>query len=77
MEKLIAIAVSLMQKKSEAHDTLSMIFKCDGVTPKMVVQNSKGKSLGEFSRKCRETDCRLVNNELFLTWSQIAEDCIR
>ena len=27
----------LMQNKSEAHDTLSMIFKCDGVTPKMVV----------------------------------------
>ena len=30
-----------MQKKSEAHDTLFIIFKRDGVPPKMVVENSK------------------------------------
>ena len=52
MEKLIAIAVSLMQKKSEAHDTLSIIFNRDGVPTKMVVDNSKEQSLGDLSRNC-------------------------
>ena len=30
-----------VQTKSEADDTLSMMFKCAGVLPKIVVKNSK------------------------------------
>ena len=30
-----------MKKKSEAHETLSLVFKHDGVPPRMVVDNSK------------------------------------
>ena len=35
------IRFHLMQNKIDAHDTLSVIFKCDIVPPKMVVDNSK------------------------------------
>ena len=46
----------LMKKKSEAHETLSLMFKHDGVPPRMIVDNSKEKSLGKFQRNCREVD---------------------
>ena len=37
-----------MKEKSEAHETLSLMFKRDGVPPRMIVDNSKEQSLGEF-----------------------------
>ena len=40
-----------MKLKSEAHEYLSMLFKRDGVPPKIVVDNSKEQSLGNFSSK--------------------------
>ena len=52
-----------MQRKSEVHVILSMALKRDGVPPKMVVDNSKEQSVGEFARKCLEGDCHLINNE--------------
>ena len=42
-----------MAYKSEANDTLSLMFKCDVIPPKMIVYKSKGKSLGLFAHKCR------------------------
>ena len=52
-----------MKKKSEAHETLSLVFKRDGVPLRMIVDNSKEQSLGKFRRKCREVDCHLINTE--------------
>ena len=66
-----------MAKKSKAHDKLSLVFKRDGVPSKMIVDNSREQSLGEFERKCKEDDCHLVNTEPFPPWSQLAEGCIR
>ena len=48
-----------MKLKSEAHEYLSMLFKCDGVPPKIVVDNSKEKSLSNFSSKFREANFTL------------------
>ena len=45
-----------MKKNSEAHETLSLMFKRDGVPPRMVLDNSKEQSLGEFRGNCREVD---------------------
>ena len=39
-----------MLQKSEAHETLSLVFKRDGVPPKIVADNSKEQSLGKFQR---------------------------
>ena len=52
-----------MRKKGEAHKTLSMVFKRDGVPPCMILDNSKEQSLGEFKHKCCEADFHLVNDE--------------
>ena len=66
-----------MKKKSEAHETLSLMFKRDGFPPRMIVDNSKGKSLGKFRQKCREVDCHLVKNEPYSPWQQAYGGCIK
>ena len=58
-----------MKKKSKYHKTLYLMFKCDGVPPRMIVDNSKEQSLGEFRRKCCEVDCHLVNTEPYSPFS--------
>ena len=40
-----------IRKKGEAHDTLSMVFKRDGISPRMIVDKSREPSLGEFKHK--------------------------
>ena len=66
-----------MRLKSEAHETLSLMFKRDGVPPKIVVDNSKEQTLGQFKKKCREADCHLVTTEPYSPWMQAAEGCIK
>ena len=66
-----------MARKSEAHETLSILFKRDGVPPKIVADNSKEQSFGNFARKCREADCHLVNTEPHSPWMMAAEGCIK
>ena len=66
-----------MKAKLEAHETLSLVFQRDGVPPKIVVDNSKEHSLGGFQRKCRETDCHLVNIEPYCPWMMAAEGYIK
>ena len=61
-----------MKKKIEAHETLSLMFKRDGVPPRVIVDNSKEQSLGDFRQKCREVDCHLVNTEPYSPWQQAA-----
>ena len=66
-----------MQLKSEAHETLSLMFKRDGVPPKIVVDNSKEQTLGKFKKKCKEAGCHLVTTEPYSPWMQAAEGCIK
>ena len=65
-----------MVQKSEACDTMSLMFKRYGVLPKMIVYKSKGKSLGAFTCKCRESGCHLVNGKTYSPWSHMAEGFI-
>ena len=66
-----------MTQKIEAHDTLSLMFNCDGTLPKMIVDKSKEQSLGEFTRKCREAECHLYNSKTYSPWSHMAGGCIQ
>ena len=66
-----------MSHKSEAHEALSVLFQRDGVPPKMVADNSKEQTLGNFARKCREADCHLTTTEPYSPWMQAAEGCIK
>ena len=54
-----------MKLNSEAQESLSMLFKCNGIPTKVVVGNSKEQSLGKFSSKCCKSDCNLVNTEAY------------
>ena len=66
-----------MKRKSEAVETLSLVFKRDGVPPRVVVDNSKEQSLGKFRAKCLEADSHLVNTEPYSPWQQAAEGCVK
>ncbi len=46
-----------MTRKGEAHETLSLLFHCDGVTPNMVLDGLKEQTKGDFMRKLHEADC--------------------
>ena len=43
-----------MKKKSEAHKTLSLIFKRDGVSPKMIMDGSMEQMNADFKKKPKE-----------------------
>ena len=66
-----------MRLKNHAHETLSMIFKRDGVPPKIVVGNSKQRTLGKFAKKFREADCHLLTTQPYFPWMQAVEGCIK
>ena len=66
-----------MKLKSEAHESLSMIFKRDDVPPMIIVDNYKEKYLGKFASKCREADCHLVNTETYSLCIMHSKGCIK
>ena len=66
-----------MRLKKRAHENLSLIFKRDGVPPKIVVDNFKEQTLGKFAKKCREADCHIVTTDLYSPWTKAAEGCIK
>jgi hypothetical protein len=66
-----------MKCRSEAHETLSLLFHCDGVLPSMIADNSKEQLLGKFKRKLNEANCHLKQTESYSPWMQAAEGYIR
>jgi hypothetical protein len=65
-----------MTRKGETHQTLSLLFHCNGVPPKMVLDGSKEQCKGDFKRKLREADCHARQTESYSPWQQAAEGCI-
>ena len=45
-----------MKTKGDAHETMYLFFKRDGVPPNMVMDRLKGKIIGLFRKNCQETD---------------------
>ena len=66
-----------MQRKGEAHETLSLIFHRDGVPPSMIANNALEQTQGHFKCKLNEADCHLKQTEPYSPWMQAAEGCIR
>jgi hypothetical protein len=66
-----------MEKKSDAHEALSLVLKRGGVPLRMVVDNLKEQTLGTFAKKCCKADCHLVTTEPYSPWIQAEEDCIK
>ena len=66
-----------MQHKSDAHESLSLLFHRDGVPPKMVSDGANEMMRGKFKKKCGEADCHLVQTEPHSPWMNAAEGCNR
>jgi len=65
-----------MKHKGEVHETLLLLFHCDGVPPSMIADNLKEHVLGEFKRKLNEANCHLQHTEPYSPWMQASEGCI-
>jgi hypothetical protein len=66
-----------MKRKGEAHKTLSLFFRRDGVPLTMVVDDLKEQTLGKFRQKLREADCHHRVTKSYSLWQQATEGCIR
>jgi hypothetical protein len=66
-----------MTSKGEAHESLSLLFHRDGVSPMMIFDSSKEQTLGNFKRKLREADCHGRQTEPYSPWQNATEGCIR
>ena len=58
-----SLRVHTMEKKSDAHEVLSLVFKRDGVPPQMAVGNLKEQTPGKFAKKCRNVDYHLITTK--------------
>jgi hypothetical protein len=66
-----------MRLKSEAHETLSLLHKRDGVPNVMIMDGSKEQILGDFRRKNREVGTHVRRLEPDTAKSNAAEGAIR
>ena len=66
-----------MRLESEAHHTVSKLFKDIGVPNKMVMDNAKTQIKGEFRKKTKQADCSVRSIEPHSPFSNAAEGAIR
>jgi len=66
-----------MKLKSDAHDLLSLLFQCDDVPPKMIMDGSKEQTLDRFKKKCHDADCHIKQTKPYSPWQNAAESAIR
>ena len=57
-----------MKSKGDAHETLSLLFKRDGVPPKMVIDGLKEQTLGSFRKKVQEAGFHIKQMEPYYPW---------
>ena len=66
-----------MVSTGDAHESCSLVFQRDGVSPKMVIDGSKEQTSGKFAKKCREADWHAVTAEPYSPWMYAAEGYIK
>ena len=52
-----------MAKKSDAHETLSLLFAQGGVTITVVTDGARDQVMGEFKHRARQADCHVKQTE--------------
>ena len=62
-----------MATKSDAHDTLSLLFQRNGVPNQLIVDSAKELRKEESGQKCREAFCYLKGTEPYSPWQNAAE----
>ena len=58
-----------MALRSEAHETLSLLFAWDGDLPAYFCDNAKEMIQGKFYHKLKNAACHLKQLELYTPWS--------
>jgi hypothetical protein len=66
-----------MRRKGDAHEALDLLVQRVGVPNKLIMDGSKEQQFGEFRRKARAMQCRVVQVEPYSPWSNAAEAEIR
>ena len=65
-----------MAKKSDAHETLSLLFAQEGVPSTLVMDGAREQVMGEFRHKARQGDFHVKQTEPFSLWQNAAEGTI-
>ena len=65
-----------MAQKGDTHETLSLLFKPDGVPSKIIVDRSKYQISVKFYNKFKETNCHLRQTEPYSPWYNASEGTI-
>lgn len=66
-----------MKKKSEAADTVDLLFHRVGVPTKMIMDGAREQTLGKFRKKCQEASVHIKQTEPYSPWQNAAEGAIR
>ena len=66
-----------MAKKSDTHETLSLLFAQEGVPSILVMDGARQQVMGEFSHKARQADYHVKQTEPYSPWQNAAEGTIR
>ena len=62
-----------MASRSEAHETLSLMFARDGVLQDCIFDNVEEMVQGKFYQKLKDAACHLKQLEPYTPWSNAAE----
>ena len=71
------VRVFPMQKKSDAHEGLSIMAARDGVPVTIIMDNAREQTMGVFRKKAREMGCHIKQTEPYSPWQNAAEGAIR
>jgi hypothetical protein len=66
-----------MEKESEAHEALSLLFHRDGIPNLMIMDGAKAQTEGQFRRKLREKGCHINQTEPHTHSSKMGEGGVR
>ena len=66
-----------MEKKSQAHEALSLLHQREGVPNVMIMDGAKEQVAGLFRKKCRQAGSHVKQTEPYTPWSNAAEGAIR
>ena len=66
-----------MARKSDAQETLSLLFAQEGVPSTLVMDGAREQVMGEFRRKARQADCHVKQTKPYSLWQNAAESIIR
>ena len=66
-----------MASRSEAHETLSLLFVWNGVPPTCICDNARELVQGNFHQKLKEAACPLKQLEPYTPWSNATERKIK